>query len=557
MGNKKIFKMDVWKVITIGVIVLYAIFLIYPVGKLLLQAFVNKDSKDFTLEYFTKFFSQPYYLDTLINSFKVSFCAMILALAVGTPLAYFFTMYRIKGKKFLQMLIIIASMSAPFIGAYAWVLLLGRSGVITQFFQTTVGIQTPDIYGFVGILLVFTLQLFPLVFLYVQGALRNVDNSLIEASENMGCTGVKRFFKVIIPLIVPTLLAAALLVFMRALADFGTPMLIGEGFRTFPVLIFTEFLGEVSGDEGFAAAIAIIAILITTFVFLIQKFIANRKKFSMNSLHPIAEKELKGPAKIFVYLFCYGVIGIAVLPQTYVIYTSFLNTQGKIFVEGYSLNSYRTAFSRLGNSIQNTILIPGIALVVIILLAVLIAYLTVRRRNAATSSIDVLSMIPYIVPGTVLGIALLTAFNTGIMGTGILAIAGTMTIMVVALVIRRLPYTIRSSTATLQQIPMSIEEAALSLGCSKLKAFFTITVPMMASGIIAGAILSWVTMISELSTSVLLYTVKTQTLTISIYQQVLRGNYGVAAALSAILTLLTIISLLIFMKVSKNDRVEI
>lgn len=553
---KRKFTLDSWKLITICVIVLYSIFLIYPVGKLLLQAFFESGTSKFTLSYFTKFFSQSYYLDTLMNSFKVSICATILSLVVGTPLAYLFTMFKMKGKKLLQILIIIASMSAPFIGAYAWILLLGRNGVITQFSLQNLGVQIPDIYGFGGILLVFTLQLFPLVFLYVQGALRNIDNSLIEASENMGCTGVRRFFKVIIPLIMPTLLAATLLVFMRALADFGTPMLIGEGFRTFPVLIFTEFLGEVSGDDGFAAAIAIIAILITTFVFLVQKFIANRNSFSMNSLHPIEEKELHGKNKVFGYIFSYGVVGLAILPQLYVIYTSFLNTRGKIFIEGYSFQSYETAFSRLGNSIQNTILIPGIALVLIILLAVLIAYLSVRRRNAATGVIDVLSMIPYIVPGTVLGIALLTAFNTGIMNSGFLAISGTISIMVVALVIRRLPYTIRSSSATLQQIPISIEEAALSLGCSKMKAFFTITVPMMASGIISGAILSWVTMISELSTAVLLYTVKTQTLTISIYQQVLRGNYGVAAALSTILTILTVISLLMFMKVSKGDRIE-
>ncbi|OCN04580.1 iron ABC transporter permease [Erysipelotrichaceae bacterium MTC7] len=550
--------MDPWKLITIGVILLYAIFLLYPVGKLLLQAFVDKTSGDITFNYFIKFFSQSYYFDTLMNSFKVSLCATALALAVGTPLAYLFTMYRVKGKKVLQVLIIIASMSAPFIGAYAWILLLGRNGVITNFFNQTVGFQTPDIYGFGGILLVFTLQLFPLVFLYVQGALRNVDNSLIEASENMGCTGAKRFFKVIIPLIMPMLLAAMLLVFMRALADFGTPMLIGEGYRTFPVLIFTEFLGEVSGDDGFAAAIAIIAVLITTIVFLVQKWVANRKSFSMNSLHPIEEKNFQNKrTSIVSYIFCYGVVGLAILPQAYVIYTSFLNTRGKIFVEGYSFESYRTAFSRLGNSIQNTILIPGIALVLIILLAVLISYLTVRRKNPATGTIDVISMVPYIIPGTVLGIALLTAFNTGIMGSGILAIGGTIGIMIVALVIRRLPYTIRSSTATLQQIPMSIEEAALSLGCSKMKTFFKITVPMMANGIIAGAILSWVTMISELSTAVLLYTVKTQTLTVSIYQQVVRGNYGVAAALAAILTTLTVISLLIFMKISKSDNVTI
>lgn len=557
MKNSHKFRFDIWGFITIGLLLLYLVFLVYPVGNLLIQSVIDKTTHAFTLDSFIKFFSKPYYFDTLMNSFKVSIMATILSLGVGTPLAYFFTSYKIKGSKVLRILIIIASMSAPFIGAYSWILLMGRSGVITEFIQTVIGITPPDIYGFTGILLVFTLQLFPLIFLYVSGALKNVDNSLIEASENMGCTGIKRFMKIIVPLITPTLLAGALLVFMRALADFGTPMLIGEGYRTFPVLIFNEFLSEVGGDDSFAAAIAVVAILITTIVFLVQKYISNRKSFSMSSLHPIQKKDLKGPMKYFVYIFSYGVVGLAVLPQLYVIYTSFLNTKGMVFQPGFSFNSYTTAFESLGGTIKNTILIPGIALIVIVLLAVLIAYLTVRRRNSATGTLDVMSMIPYIVPGTVAGIALIGAFNTGIFGSGVLAIGGTMSIMIIALVIRRLPYTIRSSVAILQQIPMSIEEAAHSLGSSKMKTFFKITVPMMSSGIIAGAILSWVTMISELSTAILLSTYKTQTLTVATYTEVIRGNFGTAAALSTILTIITVVSLLIFMKVSKSDDIMI
>ena len=197
-------------------------------------------------------------------------------------------------------------------------------------------------------------------------------------------------------------------------------------------------------------------------------------------------------------------------------------------------------------------IIPLLALVVIVLLAVLIAYLVVRRRNALTNVVDVLSMIPYIVPGTVLGIALLIGFNKPP-----LLISGTMLIMVVALIIRRLPYTIRSSVAILQQIPMSIEEAAISLGASKMKAFFRITVPMMASGIISGAILSWVTMISELSTAIILYTGKTKTLTVAIYTEVIRGNYGTAAALSTIMTILTVISLLAFSKLNGGKDISL
>lgn len=551
MKDNNKFRLDIWGFITIAIILLYLLFMIYPMGYLIVQSVRSPETGKFTLEYFSKFFSKSYYFDTLLNSFKVSIAATVLSIVIGTPLAYLFTAFKIKGKSFLSILIVVASMSAPFIGAYSWILLLGRSGVITRFFQN-IGIALPDIYGFGGIVMVMTLQLFPLVFLYARGALKNIDNSLIEASQNLGCSGVRCFFKVVVPLIMPTLLAAALLVFMRAFADFGTPMLIGEGYRTFPVVLYTEFINEVGGNDGFAAAIAVIAIVITTAVFLVQKYISNKKAFALNALHPMEEKEAKGVSKWLMHIFSYLIVGIAILPQCYVIYTSFKNTEGKLFTEGYSFGSYVTAFGKLGRSIQNTIIIPVIALVIIVLLAVLIAYLVVRRKNAVTGVVDVLSMIPYIVPGTVLGIALLIGFNKPP-----LLISGTMLIMVIALIIRRLPYTIRSSVAILQQIPMSIEEAAISLGASKLKAFFRITVPMMTAGIVSGAILSWVTMISELSTAIILYTGKTKTLTIAIYTEVIRGNYGTAAALSTILTILTVVSLLLFNKVNGGKELSL
>ena len=224
-----------------------------------------------------------------------------------------------------------------------------------------------------------------------------------------------------------------------------------------------------------------------------------------------------------------------------------------IFVPGYSLDSYVQAFDRMGSAILNTIRIPLIALVFVVIFAIFISYLTVRKRNVFTNLIDSLSMIPYIVPGTVMGIAFITAFNTGVMNSGFLAITGTVAIMVISLSVRRLPYTIRSSVASIQQISPSIEEAAENLGSSRLNTFFKITVPMMMSGIVSGAILSWITMISELSTSILLYNVKTRTMTVAIYTEVIRGNYGIAAALSTILTAITVLSLLLFMKLSKSD----
>lgn len=543
--NSKRFRLDVWGWTTIVILLLYALFLLYPLSLLLKMAF--SDGVHFTLENFAKFFSRKYYSITLLNSFKVSIAATIASVVVGVVLGYFMSVFKIRGAKLLRMCIVMATMSAPFVGAYAWIMLLGRNGVITNFLSGLFGITMPDIYGFNGIMLVFVTQLFPLVFLYVQGAMNKMDASLMEASENLGCTGFKRFFTVVLPLISPTVLAGALLVFVRAMSDFGTPMLIGEGYRTFTVILYNEFVGEVSQNKGFASAIAIIAILITMVVYFSQNFVAKKQAFSMNALHRIEKKQLHGFSNFIVHFITYVVVGISILPQLYVVYTSFLKTSGQIYVAGYSLQSYQDMFSRLGRSIQNTIVIPAVSLLIVVFLAVLIAYVAVRRRNVLSGAVDVISMIPYVIPGTVIGIAMISAFNREP-----LVLTGGMLIMVVALVVRRLPYTIRSSVAILQQIPLYVEEAALSLGSSKPKAFFTVTLPMMSSGVLSGAILSWVTLISELSTAILLYTGKTQTLTVAIYTQIVRGNYGIASAMATVLTVMTLLSLLIFNKISKD-----
>lgn len=540
---------DVWLLISIVILCLYALFLIYPLFMVLRNAVVS-ESGTFTLSHFVKFFSKRYYISTMANSFALSVSVTAFSLLLGLPLAYFYNLYEIKGARVLQIFIILCSMSAPFVGAYSWILLLGRNGVITNLFKTLLSVTIPSIYGFHGIVLVLCSQMFPLVFLYVSGALRNVDNTLLEASENMGCSGAKRFFTVVIPLCAPSVIAAMLMVFMRAFADFGTPMFIGEGYRTFPVELYNSFISETGGDTHFAAALAVIAIVITALVFLIQRYVNNRFQFTMSALHPIERRKAKGLHNVLIHAFCYLVVLFGYAPQLYVIYTSFQNTSGKIFVPGYSLNSYREALAQLQNAIPNTFLIGGVALLFIVATSVLVAYLVVRRNNFVNRFIDTLSMIPYVIPGAVIGIAMIISFNKKP-----LVLVGTAAIMIIALVIRRNAYTIRSSVAILQQIPLSVEEAASSLGSSKLKTFFRVTMPMMGNGIISGALLSWIAIITELATGILLYNYRTTTLTIEIFTAVLRGNYGIAAAMACILTVMTTISLLLFMKISKNKDI--
>jgi iron(III) transport system permease protein len=180
---------DIWSVITILIFALYILFLVYPLFTLLIKSFVSTSTGEITFAYFQKFFSKRYYLNALFNSIKVTACVTILSIVIAGPLAYIMSTVKIKGGAAIRILILISSMSAPFIGAYSWILLLGRNGVITGFMSRVLGIDMPDIYGFTGILLVLTLQLSPLIFMYVSGALKNVDNSLMEAAESMNCTG--------------------------------------------------------------------------------------------------------------------------------------------------------------------------------------------------------------------------------------------------------------------------------------------------------------------------------------------------------------------------------
>lgn len=549
MSRKKSKRKDVWKLVSLLVILMYALILVYPLIRLLRESVIVEGQ--FSLQGFKDFFSKPYYVRSIGNSLKVSLAATAISLALGVPLAYFYQMYEIKGKSLLQVLVILCSMSAPFIGAYSWIVLLGRSGVFTKLLES-IGIQVGSIYGFSGIVLVLSLQLFPLVFLYLCGALKNVDNSLLEASVNMGCSGAKMFFTVVIPLCMPTIIAASLLVFMRAFADFGTPLLIGEGYKTFPVIIYDAYFAETGGDHTFGAAVSVIGIFITAAIFLFQSWISNRHHFTMNAMHSIERKKAKGFKNVLLHIYCWAIVGLSFMPQVYVIYSSFQKTSGKLFVPGYSLESYRFAFTHLKKAIPNTFLIGIAALALVVVLAILIAYLVVRRANVANKVIDTLSMVPYIIPGSVIGIALVLSFSKRP-----LLLSGTAAIMVIALIIRRIPYTIRSSVAVLQQIPITIEEAAISLGASKMKTFFTITVPMMGNGIISGAILSWVTIITELSTAVILYNANTITLTLAVYTYVSRGSYGIAAAYATILTVTTILSLLLYMKLTGNKEVSL
>ena len=313
MLNKKI-KLDFWNIVTFLIIIVFAIFLIYPLLSLFLDGFKDSKSGVWSLMNYIQFFSKKYYTSALVNSFKLTISVTVIAVLIGVPLAYFMSFYKIKGKGVLEVLFIISMMSPNFIGAYSWILLLGRNGSVTKFLEKALGINMPSIYGFAGMLLVFSLKLYPFIYIYVSGALKKIDVALSEAAESLGCGGLKKVFTVIMPLITPTLVAAALLVFMNCMADFGTPALIGEGYRVMPTLVYSEFVGESGGSANFAACMATIMIIITALVFFLQKWYINTKSFTMSSIRPIQPKEPKGLFKVLIYLYIYLLAGLSIIP---------------------------------------------------------------------------------------------------------------------------------------------------------------------------------------------------------------------------------------------------
>ena len=545
-------RFNVWTALTLILLALFLAFVIYPIGMLLIKSLFTDGKVD--LSYFVKFFTKKYYWGSLVNSFKVTVVSTLVAALIGVPMAYMLRSVRIPGSGLINILIVISYLSPPFIGAYSWIQLLGRNGFFTKILNSLLGVKLNGIYGFAGIVLVFSLQSFPLIYMYVSGAMKNLDNSLNEAAESLGCNVFQRVTKIIFPLVMPSLLAGSLLVFMRVFSDFGTPMIIGEGYKTFPVMLYTQFMGEVGTNDGFAATMCLIVIVIALMFFFIQQLLGRKFSYSMTALKPMEPGTAKGWRKVCVYLAVYLIALVAALPQITVLVTSFIGTiNGSLFTGEFTLDNYRNIFAK-GNTvaITNSYLFGLTAIVIVVVCGILISYLSVRKRSALTSILDVLTMFPYIIPGSVLGISFLYAFNNKP-----LLLSGTAVIIIISLSIRRMPYTIRSSTAIIGQISPSVEEAAISLGCTETKSFVKVTVPMMMSGVLSGAIMSWITLISELSSSIILYTSKTQTLTVAIYAEVIRSNFGNAAAYSTILTLTSIVSLLVFFKVTGSNDISI
>ncbi len=539
-------KLDFWFFVKLLVIVSMCLFIVYPFYTILTKSVFSNKVEGLTLYNFVRFFTKQYYFQTLIRSLVVCGITVITTTIIGVPIAYVMTRYNVTGKRLLHILIIMSLMNPPFIGAYSWIILMGRNGLIAKFFKLF-GMVAPTIYGRDGIIFVFTLHLFPYIYLYTSGAMNSIDSSLEEAAENLGMSKIKRIWTITLPVILPSILAGCVMVFMTSLADFGTPMLLGEGYTVLPVLVYNEYMSESAVNPYMASALSVIIVTCSLAVLAFQKLVIDKRNYQMSSLRPPQEEQLRGWKRFFVSLPIWIVVFLAILPQIVVVCQSFVERSFSGMVKGINFSNYQTIMSRLGRNITNTYVFSIVAIVFIVILGILVSYILVRKKGKVANLIDTLIMFPYVIPGSVLGIGLIVAFNRKP-----IILVGTAAIMIISYVIRKLPYTVRSGSAFLYQMDPFVEEASINLGVSPMKTFFTVTARMMLPGVMSGAVLSWITCINELSSSIMLYSGKTSTIAVAIYQEVVRMSDGTAAALATILTLTTIISLLVVFRLTKG-----
>ena len=237
------------------------------------------------------------------------------------------------------------------------------------------------------------------------------------------------------------------MVFMTSLADFGTPMLIGEGYMVLPVLVYNEYMSEIGGNAHLASALSVIIVICSTTVLLVQKYYVSRKNYVMTAMRPPKEEVLHGFKRFLATFPVMLVTFVGILPQIVVLITSFIKCDFTGFQKGFSLGSYITIFNRLWTNIRNTFVFSTVAIVFIIALGMLISYIVVRQKGVAGQLMDLIIMFPFVIPGAVLGISLIVAFNKPPV-----VLTGTALIIIIAFVVRKLPYTVRSGSAFLQQM---------------------------------------------------------------------------------------------------------
>jgi iron(III) transport system permease protein len=515
-------------------------FLAYPIVTTMANSFAPQGESfnwlNGTLVNFERFWTSALYRNALVNTIVIAVAVTVLSTLVAVPAAYFVARVDIPFKPLILSLSIVPLIAPPFIGAYSWVILLGRNGIVTNYVNQWFGLPMPPVYGYFGVIVAMVLSNFTYVFLFVQGALSASDPHLEESARVMGASRWRILRTVVLPLAIPPMLAGAMIVLIEALGEFGVPAVLGGEMYVLSTLMYFQINGFFNLNG--AAAIALVNVAITLIAIVALLRINKRRRFVTLGSTTRRAALIRTPGmKLAANLYVWGLLFLAVLPQLVIVFTSFAERwPGTLWPLQYGWGNYRYVFSRVLEPIQNSLLLGAIATVACVVFGTLTGYVAERKKFAGKWALDLTIMLPFILPGIVTGVALLVTFNSGP-----IVLTGTAFIIVIGYFVRRIAYIYRSVVAAVAQVDPRMEEASTVAGASWGETMRKVTVPLIAPGILAGAIIVFTTLISEMSTTVMLYSARWKTISIAIYERLETQEISAAAAIGTITIVVTLV----------------
>ncbi|MBN8556089.1 MAG: iron ABC transporter permease [Proteobacteria bacterium] len=512
------------------------LFLIVPVGTVIYTAFVN-ETGSLTVGHFANFFGQLVFRESFFNSLGVALASTLFASIIAVPLAYLTVRFEFRGAVLIQTLGVLPLIMPPFVGAVALQLIFGRSGSVNLLLDDWLGFTIPIMDGLVGVTFVESIHYFPFILLNLVAAMRNIDGAMEESALNLGARGWRLFRRVIFPLAMPGYLAGAALVFVKVFDDLGTPLVMGVTNMLAPQAYLRITSVGVDDPLGYVISVIMIGFSILA-LWLAARVMKGRDYATLQKGGGALQKRrLSAWESVLAYGWIALVLAVTLAPHVGILLMSFAQVWSfSVLPDAYTLAHYATVFGDASGMIGNTLLYCVLAAGLDVVLGTAIAYLILRTRLPARQWLDWLASAALAIPGLVLAIGYLRLFKgVHVPFTDKLVIHSWVLIML-AYAVRRLPYALRSCMAALQQVHVSLEEAAQSLGASRLSSIRRVVVPLMAGGILAGFVTSFITAAVELSATLLLVSTESQapmSLGIYLYMQSIAGR-GPGAALGVL-----------------------
>ncbi len=511
-------------------------FLLVPVLNVVYIAFADGNGS-LTLSHFGAFFGISLMQESFWNSLIVAAASVFFASMIALPLAYLTIRFEFRGALLIQTLGVLPLIMPPFVGAVAMQLIFGRSGSVNLLLNDWFGIAIPMMEGLTGVIFVESLHYFPFILLNLTVALNNIDSAMEESAQNLGAHGLRLFRRIVFPLAMPGYVAGASLVFIKVFDDLGTPLVLNVTNMLAPQAYLR--ITSVGLEDPIGYVISVIMVAFSLLALWISARVLKGKDYSTTQRG--GSSLMRRRLTRVQSLLAYGWIGLLLLlvlsPHIGIVLLSLAKVWSfSILPDAFTLDHYRTVLVDSPRMIVNTLLYCGLAALLDVVLGTAIAYLILRTKVPGTQALDFMASAALAIPGIVLAIGYLRTFK-GITLPGTNDPVTTLWIMIaIAYAVRRLPYALRSCMAALQQVSVSLEEAAENLGATKARTIRRIVIPLMAGGILAGFVTSFITAAVELSATIMLTTTQSDapmSYGIYLYMQSIAGR-GPGAALGVL-----------------------